>query len=78
MNTEEWELCRSEIKWILSNVEKTNQESNEKIERLTSILYGNSNYSPSNVKMALKNLDCKSLMEIDSLERSFYCGIKRS
>jgi len=70
-------LCRSEIKWILSHVEKTNPENSDKIERLTSILYGHSDYSFSSVKMALKNLDCKSLMEIDSLERSLYCGMRR-
>jgi hypothetical protein len=73
---EEWMLCRSEIKWILLHVEKMNPEGGDKVKRLTSLLYGHSDYSPDSIKMALKNLDCKSLMEIDSLERSLYCGMR--
>ncbi len=76
MEQQEWILCRSEIKWLLSNVEQTNQEDRDKVERLTSILYDRSEYDFNSVRLALTNLDVKSLMKIDSFERSLYCGVR--
>jgi hypothetical protein len=74
MEQEEWILCRSEIKRLLSNVEQANKEHYDEVERLTSILYDRSEYNFNSVQMALKNLDIKSLMKIDSFERSLYCS----
>jgi hypothetical protein len=76
MVEQEWILCRSEIKWLLSNVEQANQEDRDKVERLTSILYDRSEYDFNSVRLALTNLDVKSLMKIDSFERSLYCGVR--
>lgn len=76
MEQQGWILCRSEIKWLLSNVEKTNKEDSDKIERLISILYDRSEYDFNSVQTALTNLDVKSLMKLDSFERSLYCGVR--
>ncbi len=76
MEQQEWILCRSEIKWLLSNVEKTNKEDRDKIERLISILYDRSEYDFKSVQTALTKLDVKSLVKIDSFERSLYCGVR--
>ena len=74
VSREAWGVCQREILSLLQEIDAASSETAR--TRLNHILYGQADYDKATVARALKGLNPKLLLKIDSAERSIFCGAK--